>query len=240
MNPFKDPLLEIRADGLVAVLTFKTGETSTLTKKFAHEQLTLIAASTKKKPIVCTTDRSVVAVYRAAVDFGQFTDERGLTLDYSGKQFADSRGDLSARIGIGATCGLVNCLTAVPGSMTARRRTPHVIHFRFSTLMRLRKRSSPWSIGGPRQETSSRGRFGSRASPTSPSTTSISGLTRTRGIRWTRDDSGTTTAGGGSCGCAVKPADNDERDFDSLQELRAHSRAQPAASPRGRAQVREG
>jgi hypothetical protein len=84
-----DPLIEMRADGHLAVLNFEVAETSKLTRKFIAELATVLTAAARK-PLVFSNDRQLVAVYKAAVSHAQLTDESGRAFRCS-LTFADSR-----------------------------------------------------------------------------------------------------------------------------------------------------
>jgi hypothetical protein len=115
-----DPLLELRADGPVVVLTFEVGETSKLVKRFIDE-LTTLAAPATKKPLVYTTGSSFAAVYRAVPKWAyDLSDGMGRPLFSDiARRIADIRSDYTGRISFAITDELV----ASDGAW-AQNRTP--------------------------------------------------------------------------------------------------------------------
>ncbi|HTC52008.1 MAG TPA: hypothetical protein VK700_08745 [Steroidobacteraceae bacterium] len=119
MNTNTDPLIELRADGHVATLTFTVSETSKLARKFVAELAALLTAG-PKKPLICTTDRSVLAVYKSGLAHVELHNESGMPFR-CGKKFADAKGS--------GTIQFTTDADAIPhGGAWADKRTPESVY----------------------------------------------------------------------------------------------------------------
>ena len=76
MKTNTDPLIDLRADGHLAVLTFSVGETGKTTRRFISELTTVLTAG-PKKPLIYTTDRSLVAVFKSLTAHVELSNAAG-------------------------------------------------------------------------------------------------------------------------------------------------------------------
>jgi hypothetical protein len=119
VNTNPDQLNELRADGHVATLTFTVSETSKLSRKFCAELGALLTAG-PKKPLICTTDRSVLAVYKSGLAHVELQNESGKSFR-CGKKFADAKGS--------GTIQFTTDADAIPhGGTWADKRTPESVY----------------------------------------------------------------------------------------------------------------
>jgi hypothetical protein len=117
-----DPLIELRADGPVVVLTFEVGETSKLAKRFIDELSKLVTSSTVKQPLVYSTGNGFAAVYRAVPNWSyELLDAMGRPLFSDiGRRIADNRSEYTGRINFAITDELL----APADGVWQRDRTP--------------------------------------------------------------------------------------------------------------------
>jgi hypothetical protein len=87
MNTNPDQLLDLRADGHLALLSFETHEGSKLTRRFISELTTLLTAGARK-PLICSTDRQLLAIFKATVSHSELKAENGNAFRV-GLKFAD-------------------------------------------------------------------------------------------------------------------------------------------------------
>lgn len=93
-------LENLTADGPVVCLHFHTDATSKLTRAFINELSAALAAG-ERAPLVCASDRALLAVFRAFQTY-DLRDSRGLLLNYGGGQrFIDTEPGFASGIHLG-------------------------------------------------------------------------------------------------------------------------------------------